>query len=110
MSDAPHPAPSRQLFRARALERAGDTEALDILPLLPRPADHIGLLLLAALLVAAIAWAFLGTVARTVAGSGILIAQGGHLVEAQATGAGRITALAVHPGMAVEAGSPIGTM
>ncbi len=102
--------PSKQLFRARALERAGDTEALDVLPLLPRPMDRLGLLMLAILLVAAVAWAFLGTVARTVSGTGLLIAQGGQLVEAQTTGAGRITALDVRPGMAVEAGTPIATV
>jgi len=110
VSESAPAGPSRQLFRARALERAGDTEALDVLPLLPRPADHIGLLMLAVLLIAAVTWAFLGTVARTVSGTGILIAQGGQLVEAQATGAGRITVLTVHPGMAVEAGSPIATV
>src|ERR1043165_5428002 len=99
MGGAQESAPSRRLFRDRALEHAGDTEALDVLPLLPRPIDHIGLLLLALLLISAIAWAFLGTVARTVAGTGILIAQGGQVVEAQATGAGRIIALAVRPGM-----------
>jgi HlyD family secretion protein len=110
MSGSVQASPSKQLFRARALERAGDTEALDVLPLLPRPIDHIGLLLLALLLLAAIAWAFLGTVARTVSGTGILIARGGQVVEAQATGAGRIVDLAVRPGMAVEAGSPIATV
>lgn len=110
MSGSVQPTPSRRLFRESALEHAGDTEALDVLPLLPRPVDHIGLLLLAMLLIAAITWAFLGTVARTVSGTGILIAQGGQVVEAQATGAGRITALAVHPGMAVEAGAPIATV
>jgi HlyD family secretion protein len=102
--------PSRQLFRARALENAASTEALDVLPLLPRPVDQAGFILLAILLAVGIAWSVFGTVARTVSGSGILIAQGGQLVEAQSTGAGRITDLAVRPGMAVEAGSVIATV
>lgn len=102
--------PSRQLFRARALENAAGTESLDVLPLLPRPVDQAGLALLAILLVAGLAWAWFGTIARTVSGSGILIAQGGQLVEAQSSGAGRITDLAVRPGMAVEAGSIIATV
>ena len=103
-------APSNQLFRARAMERVGDTEALDVLPLLPRPIDRLGMLMLSVLLAAATGWAFLGTVARTVSGTGMLIAQGGQLVEAQTTGAGRITALDVRPGMAIEAGAPIATV
>src|SRR5580692_215610 len=102
--------PSRQLFRARALENAASTESLDVLPLLPRPVDQAGFVLLAILLAVGIAWSVFGTVARTVSGSGILIAQGGQLVEAQSTGAGRITDLAVRPGMAVEAGSVIATV
>jgi HlyD family secretion protein len=102
--------PSRQLFRARALENAAGTEALDVLPLLPRPVDQAGFVLLVILLAVGIAWSIFGTVARTVSGSGILIAQGGQLVEAQSTGAGRITDLAVRPGMAVEAGSVIATV
>jgi HlyD family secretion protein len=102
--------PSRQLFRARALENAAGTEALDVLPLLPRPVDQAGFILLAILLAVGLAWSVFGTVARTVSGSGILIAQGGQLVEAQSTGAGRITELAVRPGMAVEAGSVIATV
>jgi HlyD family secretion protein len=102
--------PSRQLFRARALENAASTEALDVLPLLPRPVDQAGFILLAILLAVGIGWSYFGTVARTVSGSGILIAQGGQLVEAQSTGGGRITDLAVRPGMAVEAGSVIATV
>ncbi len=102
--------PSRQLFRARALQNAASTEALDVLPLLPRPVDQAGLILLAILLAVGIGWSVFGTVARTVSGSGILIAQGGQLVEAQSTGAGRITDLAVRPGMAVEAGSLIASV
>jgi HlyD family secretion protein len=102
--------PSRQLFRARALENAASTESLDVLPLLPRPVDQAGFILLAILLAVGIAWSVFGTIARTVSGSGILIAQGGQLVEAQSTGAGRITDLAVRPGMAVDAGSVIATV
>jgi HlyD family secretion protein len=102
--------PSRQLFRARALQNAASTEALDVLPLLPRPVDQAGFVLLAILLAVGIGWSYFGMVARTVSGSGILIAQGGQLVEAQSTGAGRITDLAVRPGMAVEAGSLIASV
>ena len=98
------------LFRQRALEHAGDTEALDVLPLLPRTIDLLGLLLLAALLAAAIAWAFLGTVARTVAGTGMLIAQGGQLVEIQSAGPGRIIELAGRPGSEVAAGALVATV
>jgi HlyD family secretion protein len=66
--------------------------------------------LLAILLLVGIGWSYFGTVARTVSGSGILIAQGGQLVEAQSTGAGRITDLGVRPGMAVESGSLIASV
>ncbi len=98
------------LFRQRALAHAGDPEALDVLPLLPRRIDWIALVLLAAIVCAAVAWGLFGTVTRTVSGSGILIAQGGQLVDAQSSGPGQIAALSVHPGSQVEAGTPIATV
>ncbi len=104
MSDKP------SLYRQQALEHAGDPEALDILPLLPRPIDRIALALLAAIIVAVAAWGVFGTVTRTVAGSGILIAQGGQLVDAQSSGPGQITALSIRPGSRVDAGTPIATV
>ena len=104
MSDKP------SLFRQQALARAGDPEALDVLPLLPRPIDRIALALLAAIAVAVGIWSVFGTVTRTVSGNGILIAQGGQLVDAQSSGPGQIAALAVRPGAVVEAGALIATV
>ena len=98
------------LFRQQALAHAGDPEALDILPLLPRRIDWIALVMLAVIAVAMVAWSLLGTVTRTVSGNGILIAQGGQVVDAQSTGPGQIAALAVHAGSKVEAGTLIATV
>ena len=100
----------KSLFRQQALSHAGDPEALDILPLLPRRIDWIALVMLAAIAVALAAWGLFGTVTRTVSGNGILIAQGGQVVDAQSTGPGQIAALAVHTGSKVEAGTLIATV
>jgi HlyD family secretion protein len=66
--------------------------------------------LLAAIVCAVVTWSLFGTVTRTVSGNGILIAQGGQLVDAQSSGPGQIAALSVHPGSQVEAGTPIATV
>ncbi len=100
----------RSLFRQQALAHAGDPEALDILPLLPRRIDWIALVMLAVIAAAVVAWSLLGTVTRTVSGNGILIAQGGQVVDAQSTGPGQIAALNVHAGSKVEAGTLIATV
>ena len=98
------------LFRQQALAHAGDPEALDILPLMPRRIDWIALVMLAAIAVAMLAWGLLGSVTRSVSGTGILIAQGGQVVDAQSTGPGQIAALAVRAGSKVEAGTLIATV
>jgi HlyD family secretion protein len=100
----------RSLFRQQALAHAGDPEALDILPLLPRRIDWIALVMLAVIAAAVVAWSLLGTVTRTVSGNGILIAQGGQVVDAQSTGPGQIAALSVHAGSKVDAGTLIATV
>jgi HlyD family secretion protein len=98
------------LFRQQALAHADDPEALDVLPLLPRRIDWIAFVLLAAIVCAVAAWSVFGTVTRTVSGNGILIAQGGQLVDAQSSGPGQIVALSVLPGTQVDAGMTIATV
>lgn len=66
--------------------------------------------LLAAIACAVATWSVLGSVTRTVSGNGILIAQGGQLVDAQSSGPGQIAALSVRPGSQVEAGAVIATV
>ena len=104
MSDKP------SLFRERALARAGDPEALDILPLQPKTLDWAALVLLSALAAATVTWGVFGTVTRSISGNGILIARGGQLIEAQSSGPGQIVALAVRPGARIEAGGLIATV
>jgi len=98
------------LFRERALARAGDPEALDILPLQPKTIDWAALVLLAALVAATAMWGVFGTVTRSIAGNGILIARGGQLIDAQSSGPGQIMSLAVRPGARVDAGALIATV
>jgi HlyD family secretion protein len=98
------------LFRQQALEHAGDPEALDVLPLLPRRIDWIAFVLLGGITIAVLVWSVFGEITRTVSGNGILIAQGGQVVDAESSGPGQIVALAVHPGTPVEAGALIATV
>ncbi|WP_159996480.1 NHLP bacteriocin system secretion protein [Roseomonas sp. 18066] len=97
--------PRFMLFRATALAHEGEPEATDRLALLPRPLDWLGLAMLVLLAAAALGWGWFGQVARSAGGSGLLIAEGGRLVEAQAGAAGVVEAVEARPGAAVEAGA-----
>ncbi len=74
---------STSLFRKVALERMSSPEQLDRLLQVTAPRSWLGLLSLVCLLLAAIAWGFLGEVRTTVSAQGALLRSGAGEVEAR---------------------------
>jgi HlyD family secretion protein len=93
--------PGRNIFRQEVLDRLSSPEQLQ---LLMRVTDGKGWLALAAcgvLLLTAVVWGFLGNVPTKVAGSGILIPEGG-LAAAVAISDGQLTSVETQAGALVE--------
>ena len=91
-------APQQVQYRKAALDRVSSPDQIDRLVLIARPRDWSILATLAVLIVAALLWGILGSVATRVAGSGILINDGGQLFNAVASGDGTLVEMMVAPG------------
>jgi len=102
MSTAP-----QRTFRAAALEGAVSPEQLDYLVVVSRPADWIIVLVVLVAVAAALAWGIFGRVPSRVSGEGILISNGGKVVDAVAAAAGQLQSVAVTVGDHVTQGQPI---
>jgi hypothetical protein len=94
------------LFRAKAQERLSSPEQLDQLMRVTSPRSWLVLLGLAAIIIAALIWAFVGQVPRTVSGQAILMQPGG-LTNVVAQAPGVVAELTVQPGDRVEEGQII---
>lgn len=105
MSAAP-----QHLFRAAALKRLGNPDALDRLVRIGRPVEWVAAAALFVMLAAAIAWSVLGWLPTRVPATGIVLAQGGRVQEVQARGAGILIQLSVGVGDRVAAGQAIGRL
>lgn len=81
------------LFRKTALNRLSDPEQLDQLLTVARPADWITYCALMTLVLSGLAWSVLGTVATRVAGSGILVSEGGAIYAPVAISDGMVVEL-----------------
>jgi HlyD family secretion protein len=102
MSTAP-----QRTFRAAALEGANSPEQLDHLVVISRPADWIIVLVMLVAIIAVLAWGIFGRVPSRVSGDGILISNGGRVVDAVAAAAGQLQSVAVTVGDHVALGQPI---
>lgn len=102
MTDGP-----QRTFRAAALERAVSPEQLDHLVVITRPADWIMTALLCLALTAAAIWGVLGRIPTRVSGDGILISNGGRVVDAVSAAAGQLASVAVVVGDHVVKDQPI---
>jgi HlyD family secretion protein len=102
MSDA-----SQRTFRAVALQRAASPEQLDHLVQITKPSDWILVSVICAALVAALTWGVIGRIPTRAAGEGILISDGGRVVEAAADAAGRLASINVAVGDRVVQGQPL---
>jgi len=99
-------APQRT-YRAAALEGAVSPEQLDDLVVVSRPADWIIVVVVLVAVAAALAWGIFGRVPSRVSGEGILISNGGKVVDAVAAAAGQLQSVAVTVGDHVTQGQSI---
>jgi len=95
------------IYRDEAIKGISSPDQLDRLMHVTRPRGWIALGALGAVLAAALGWGIWGAVPTRVAGSGILISQGGGIVEIQAKSPGQLTEVLVKPGDKVEVGQAI---
>jgi HlyD family secretion protein len=99
-------APQR-VFRAAALDRAASPEQLDHLVVITKPSDWIVAAVIALALVAAIGWGIVGRIPTRVSGDGILVSNGGRVVDAVSAAAGRLSSVSIAVGDHVVRGQVI---
>jgi HlyD family secretion protein len=102
VTDAP-----QRVFRAAALDRASSPEQLDHLVVITKPSDWIAAAVIAFVLASAILWGVLGRIPTRVTGDGILISNGGRVVDAVSGAAGRLASVSIAVGDHVVQGQPI---
>jgi len=101
------PAQSEKIFRKAALDRLSSPDQLDQLIDVTRPADWIAALVIGLALVGAATWGVVGRIPTRVAGEGILISDGGRVVDAVSAVAGRLASVEVSVGDQVDQGQLI---
>ncbi|CAN5586588.1 hypothetical protein BH09GEM1_BH09GEM1_20620 [soil metagenome] len=97
----------QEVFRKSALARLASPEQLDQLMEVTDSKGWWTLSALAALVVAAVLWSWVGRIPTTVQGTGILLREGG-VFDVQTTAGGQVMELSVTEGQAVRAGQVIG--
>ena len=98
---------AQELFRKSALARLASPEQLDQLMEVTDTKGWWTLSALAALVVAALLWSFVGRIPTTVQGAGILLREGG-VFDVQTLAGGQVIELHVVEGQTVKAGEVIG--
>ncbi len=93
---------NQSIFRKAALERLSSPEQLDKLVTLTDPRGWLALLSFGLLLIVLLSWGIMGTIPTNVQAAGILISQGGQVVDAMTPAAGRLETLRVHENDLVE--------
>ncbi len=86
---------SKNIFRKSAMDRLASPEQLDRLVPVTDSKSWLAILMLMAMLGAAIAWSFLGSLPSRVKGDGILIIEGGRVFDAVAQADGIVERLEV---------------
>jgi hypothetical protein len=99
----------KSIFRKVALERLSSPDQLDQLMRVTNRRGWLALVALTGLIVTAVVWGFLGTVATKVSGSGILVTRGG-LSGVLVSHPGEITNIHVGIGDVVERGQVVATL
>jgi HlyD family secretion protein len=97
----------QRVFRAAALDRAASPEQLDHLVIVTKPSDWIFAAVVAFALAAGITWGVVGRIPTRVSGEGILISNGGNVVDAVSGAAGRLSSVSIAVGDHVVRGQPI---
>jgi len=89
---------SRPLFRKAALDRLSSPDQLDRLIAITLPLDWLALIALGLLCAAAVLWSVLGDIPTRIPGRGILVSQGGGVIDATTNAPGTLITLHVRPG------------
>jgi biotin carboxyl carrier protein len=100
---------SEQLFRKEAFAKLDALDELDRLVTVTRPRAWLALGAIGLLIVAALIWAFFGSMSSTVDGSGILL-RGGRILQVASPYPGQVKELLVGLGNEVTAGQPIANL
>jgi HlyD family secretion protein len=98
---------SQRAFRAVALQRAASPEQLDHLVNITRPSDWILAFVICLALAAALTWGVVGRIPTRVPGEGILVSDGGRVVDAVSDATGQLASVNVSVGDHVRQGQPI---
>jgi HlyD family secretion protein len=98
---------SQRAFRTVALQRASSPEQLDHLVGITKPFDWILTFVICLALVAALTWGVVGRIPTRVPGDGILVSDGGRVVDAVSDAAGQLSSISISIGDHVVQGQPI---
>ncbi|MFI4986718.1 MAG: biotin/lipoyl-binding protein, partial [Alphaproteobacteria bacterium] len=98
---------SERIFRAAAIERLSSPDQLEQLVRITRPFDWIAAVVICLGLAAVIAWSVIGRIPTRISGEGILISDGGRVVDAVSAVGGRLASIAVAVGDHVKEGQII---
>lgn len=108
MSGATDAAGQRETYRKAALQQIGSPERLNELIAVTRPTAWIALLVVAVILAGVVVWSVIGRLPSHLPGNGMLLAEGGRILEVNVRGSGTLRALNVRVGDQVQAGQVLG--
>jgi HlyD family secretion protein len=98
----------RETYRKAALQKRGSPERLNELIAVTRPTAWIALLVVVVILAGVVVWSVIGRLPSYVPGNGMLLAEGGRILEVNVRGGGTLRALNVRVGEQVQAGQVLG--
>jgi HlyD family secretion protein len=84
---------SESIYRRAALERISSPEQLDQTVGLTSPLSWLAVAALSCLMISALIWSLVGSLPISVSGTGILVTQGGQLIDAMAPASGSLTSV-----------------
>lgn len=108
MSGTTDAAGQRESYRKAALQQLGSPERLNELIAVTRPTAWIAFSAVAVILAGVVVWSVIGRLPSHVPGHGMLLAEGGRILEVNVRGNGTLRALNVRVGEQVQAGQVLG--
>ena len=108
MSGTTNAGSQRESYRKAALQQLGSPERLNELIAVTRPTAWIAFVVVAVILAGVVVWSVVGRLPSHVPGHGMLLAEGGRILEVNVRGNGTLRALNVRVGEQVQAGQVLG--
>jgi HlyD family secretion protein len=108
MSGTTDKASQREAYRKASLLNLNSPERLNEAIAVTRPTAWFALVVVAVILVGVIVWSVIGRLPTHLSGNGMLLAEGGRILEVNVRGNGTLRALNVRVGDQVQAGQVIG--